>query len=84
VVVPGQPGFKFYFTKNTGYRLPITNRSLMNHSSKFGVYFVVSCSKIKYIVARWTTDEWQVLVHICEAYGPDNQFQKPWPELLLE
>jgi hypothetical protein len=26
----------------------------------------------------WTTDVWQVLVHSCEAYVPDNQFQKPF------
>jgi hypothetical protein len=25
---------------------------------------------LKYLVAQWTTDVWQVLVHSCEAYVP--------------
>jgi hypothetical protein len=46
VVVPGQPG-PLILLAHQKYWLPITNRSLMNSSSKsFGVYFVVSCSEI--------------------------------------
>jgi hypothetical protein len=41
VVVPGQPGSQILLA-HQNYWLPITNRSLMNGSSKsFGVYFVV-------------------------------------------
>jgi hypothetical protein len=55
VVVPGS----LILLAHQKYRLPITNRSLTNSSSKsFGVY------------ARWTTDVWQVLVRSCEACVP--------------
>jgi hypothetical protein len=58
VVVPGQPG-SLILLAHQKYWLPITNRYLMNSSSKsFGVY------------ARWTTDVWQVLVRSCEACVP--------------
>jgi hypothetical protein len=46
VVVPAQPGFQILLAHQK-YWLPITNRSLMNSSSKsFGVH------------ARWTTEVW--------------------------
>jgi hypothetical protein len=61
VVVPGQPGCQILLVHQK-YWLPITNRSLMNSSSKsFRVY------------ARWTTDVWQVLARSCEACVPGTR-----------
>jgi hypothetical protein len=78
VVVHGQPGSQILLAHQK-YWLPITNRSYMNSSSKsFGVYFVVSCSK----VSRCPVDNWRVagtcpqLWDICPR-RLDNQSQKP-------